>query len=163
LKRRIETKASSRYPGSHEVEVDLKDVLNAAGPTATLLFASWIFLGYLNSRLSDSQKRFNDHDARHKSIYDQIKQNRKRCDLLFLATNDALRGAYFMFATIATGIISIATQQPPWLCIFNLCCALSGLVFLVLSVGKALAENKLLHQSITSEVADVPEFADKSN
>ncbi len=42
------------------MDFDFKDVLNVAGPTAMLLFASWFFLGYLNSRLSESQKRLND-------------------------------------------------------------------------------------------------------
>jgi hypothetical protein len=72
------------------MDFDLKDVLGAIGPSAALVFASWIFLGFLEQRYVAAYERFRklveqyranqSSKTRHQNLRDQIRLDRVRCD-----------------------------------------------------------------------------------
>jgi hypothetical protein len=65
------------------MDFDLKDVLGAIGPSAALVFASWIFLGFLEQRYVAAYERFRklveqyranqSSKTRHQNLRDQIR------------------------------------------------------------------------------------------
>jgi hypothetical protein len=68
----------------------LKDLLEALGPTASLIFAAWIFLTFLQSRYTASYERYrtlidefrhhDNRDHRRNSLRDQILEYKLRCE-----------------------------------------------------------------------------------
>jgi hypothetical protein len=70
------------------MDFDLKDVLEAIGPSAALVFASWIFLGFLEQRYVAAYERFRklveeyranqSSKTRHQNLRDQIRLYRVR-------------------------------------------------------------------------------------
>ena len=72
------------------MDFDLKDVLEAIGPSAALVFASCIFLGFLEQRYVAAYERFRklveqyranqSSKTRHQNLRDQIRLDRVRCD-----------------------------------------------------------------------------------
>jgi hypothetical protein len=81
----------------------LKDLLEAIGPTASLIFAAWIFLSFLQARYTTANERyrslldeFRQHtsqDARRSSLRDQITEYKRRCEQMRLATNMGVSAA----------------------------------------------------------------------
>src|SRR3954462_9829864 len=81
----------------HMSGYDLKDVLTAVGPTASLIFAAWIFLSFLQQRYTTAYERYrsliseyrqgNLQDQRKRSVRDQILMYKQRCEQMRLATN----------------------------------------------------------------------------
>jgi hypothetical protein len=78
-------------------EFDLKDLLEAVGPTASLIFAAWIFLTFLQARYTAAYERFRaliaelrshrGQDQRRTSLRQQILLYKRRCEQMRLATN----------------------------------------------------------------------------
>jgi hypothetical protein len=79
------------------LEFQLKDLLQAVGPTASLIFAAWIFLSFLQSRYTSAYERyrsllqeFRTHEAkdrRRETLQDQILEYKRRCEQMKTATN----------------------------------------------------------------------------
>ena len=79
---------------------DLGDVLKAIGPNASIVFAAWIFMGFLQQRYDSAIDRYrsavgdfraNDHDDdRAGNLKDQILTYRSRCKLMGRAIHRAL-------------------------------------------------------------------------
>jgi hypothetical protein len=75
----------------------LKDLLKALGPTASLIFAAWIFLSFLQSRYTTAYEHYRSfidesrqHPNRHRrreSLRDQILEYKRRCEQMRRATN----------------------------------------------------------------------------
>ncbi|MDB5390010.1 MAG: conserved rane protein of unknown function, partial [Planctomycetaceae bacterium] len=132
------------------MKLDLKLILDTAGPTATLVFASWIFLQYLNQRFADASLRYrellsefrehSDHDVRHRSLQEQILRYRTRCGRLGRATGLGLFAAFFLLATLLLCITSMASHQPLILSLASLICSVIGITLLIVSVALAWSE-----------------------
>ena len=58
------------------MDFELKEVLNTAGPTATLVFASWIFLTYLNQRYISAYYRYRSLISEYRNHRDQDQRQR---------------------------------------------------------------------------------------
>lgn len=86
------------------MELNIKEVLNTAGPTMRLVFASWIFLQHVNQRYSASHGRSRaliselrnhaNQDVRHLSIQQQALKYKRRRQCLRTATNISLGALY---------------------------------------------------------------------
>lgn len=149
---------------------ELKDVLNTAGPTATLVFASWIFLQYLNQRymaaydrymsLIDAFRNHKDHDQRHQSLCDQIRLYKRRCQQMRLATIVGLVAAILLMLTLTTAGIEMAFGPFNFLKLCSFGCMTLALLLLIAATGIVIVENILIQHAIDSELSDIPEFTD---
>src|ERR1700712_916899 len=90
----------------------LKDLLEAIGPTASLVFAAWIFLSFLQSRYVAAFERFREltdeyrngvEGRRGQSIRTQIQLYRRRCDWMRWATNLGVISEILLIATLILG------------------------------------------------------------
>jgi hypothetical protein len=113
--------------------VQLGDVLKAIGPNASIVFAAWIFMGFLQQRYDNATNRYreavadyrsNEHkDDRTGNLKDQILLYRRRCLLMQWATLVGLVAAILLIAALIFGaldvvipknaIISAAALLPP--------------------------------------------------
>jgi hypothetical protein len=96
-------------------DFDLKDLLQAVGPTASLIFAAWIFLSYLQARYTAAYQlyrsliaEFRSHhepDERRASLHAQIREYRRRCELMRRATNIGVASAIVLISALISGEI----------------------------------------------------------
>src|SRR3978361_552843 len=75
---------------------ELSDVLKAIGPAASIIFAAWIFMGFLQQRYDAAIDRYREvvaqyrlpdmGDVRRANIRDEIARYKRRCELMTTAT-----------------------------------------------------------------------------
>lgn len=144
-----------------------KDLLEAIGPNATLIFAAWIFLSFLQQRYLDAYEHYRQlieeyrkhgaHDRRRHSLADQILQYKRRCELMRLSTNIGVVSAILLIAgLIAAGLEVIAGAA--FLKYVTAVCALVGLAAVIAAAVIVLMENTRLQGAIESDVSDIEDL-----
>ena len=142
----------------------LKDLLEAIGPTASLVFAAWIFLSFLEQRYVAAFERFreltneyrsNAESRRHESVRTQVRLYRRRCELIRLATNIGVVSAILLLATIVLGGLNVVFPGhrlvPPLAAVL----AISGLMLVIASAVIVLVENTLTGRALAEDVSDL--------
>src|SRR3982751_6352020 len=97
--------------------VELGDVLKAIGPNAAIVFAAWIFMGFLQQRYDSAIDRYreavgdfraNDHaDDRAGYLKKQILSYQHRCKLMGWATLTGLLAAIFLIGALIFGVLDV--------------------------------------------------------
>src|ERR1700712_394376 len=100
-----------------EFVVQLGEVLKAIGPNASIVFAAWIFMGFLQQRYDSAIGRYreavgdyrsNDHEEdRAGNLKDQILTYQHRCRLMGWATLTGLVAAILLIATLIFGALDV--------------------------------------------------------
>jgi len=150
----------------------LKDVLEAVGPTASLIFAAWIFLSFLQQRyttayelyrsLIDEYRQGNLHDQRKRSVRDQILMYKQRCEQMRLATNIGVIAAMLLISTLITAAIYTVFPEAMVLKHVSTACAIIGLLLVICAAVVVVRENLKLQQVIDSELTDLPDLAQQA-
>jgi hypothetical protein len=154
------------------VNFELKDFLEAVGPTASLIFASWIFLSFLQSRYTAAYERYramlDEHrengarnDRRQKSLARQIRLYKQRCEQMRVATNIGVVAAMLLIVTIVSGGAQVVVPDVRFLRFVGAGSAMLGLVLLIVAAAFVLRENSLIQRAIDDETSDVPELFDE--
>src|SRR3978361_2255962 len=96
---------------------DLENVLKVIGPAASIVFAAWIFMGFLQQRYDSAVERYRDmiekcrngelSDMRRDNIKDQVLAFRHRCDLMAYANLTGLFSAMLLILTLIVGELDI--------------------------------------------------------
>lgn len=147
-------------------QFDVHQVLQIVGPTASLLFAAWIFLQYLNQRFIESVARLRElaenlrtsetkDDRRSDSLRDQIGLYRRRCTLMRQATNVGLVAALMLLSTLTLAGIVTVFGRSTVLDVVGVCTAIGGLVLVMVATGIVFLENRLVAKALTSELTDL--------
>jgi len=144
-----------------------KDVLDALGPNATLIFAAWIFLSFLQQRYSSAYGRYREliaeyrehgeHDYRRTSLSEQILQYKRRCELMRLATNIGVVSAIFLIAGLVAAALGAIFDAP----LFKYGTAFGSVVGLLLVIAAAavvLVENTRIQGAIESDISDIEDL-----
>jgi hypothetical protein len=149
------------------MDFELKDVLGAVGPTASLVFASWIFMTFLQARYTAAYERYRDmieeyrqgnNTTRRNLIGDQIKLYRKRVNQMRVATNLGLWGAIFLLLTLISGAIDAAMKGSELLKYVGLGGTVLGLALVIASATLVIIENTHIKEAMDAELQDVPEL-----
>ncbi len=149
------------------MELNLKDILNTAAPTATLVFAAWIFLGLVSSRLqsaidrcqalADEYRRGHAQEERKRHICEQIRLYRERSRQLQKTMGLGMIAAIFLILTLMNATVSMIRPDLLFLAQISIGCSLGGMLLLMLAVAFMLSENAKLPKALESEVGDIPE------
>ena len=151
------------------MQFELKEVLEAVGPTASLVFASWIFMTFLQARYSAAYERYLDmieefrtgrDTTRRDLIGSQIRLYRKRVEHMRWATSLGLAGAIFLLLTLISGALDAVFKGNPLLKYVGLAGTVIGLVMVIASALLVIIENTSIRHAMDEEVKDVPELAD---
>jgi len=148
---------------------DLKDLLQSVGPTASLIFAAWIFLSFLQQRYVAAFERFREladsyrqgaSGPRHDSIKRQIAIYRRRCEWMRLATNIDVVSAMLLILTLVLAAFNVVFQEPPVLPPLAAFCAIIGLILVMIAAALVFVENNLLSSALEDELTDIPEMSE---
>lgn len=100
----------ARVSPNHLWIMHLNALLKAVGPNSALIFAAWIFMGFLQQRyiaalekyrmLIDQFRHHESSPAREQNLNEQILLYKKRCELMKCATNVGLVAAILLIATL---------------------------------------------------------------
>jgi hypothetical protein len=152
------------------MDFNLKDVLEAVGPSAALVFASWIFLGFLEQRYVAAYERFRklveeyranqSSKTRHQNLRDQIRLYRVRCDQMRTATNLGIIAAILLLTTLICGGLEAIFGGIAPIKYLGTACAIIGLLLVIAAAVYVIRENTLIKQMLGSEIADLDDVMD---
>ncbi|MDB5581179.1 MAG: conserved rane protein of unknown function [Bradyrhizobium sp.] len=150
------------------MQFDLEDLLQAVGPPASLIFAAWIFLSFLQQRYVAAFERFReltseyrrgDDGERHRSVGRQIGIYRRRCEWMRFATNIGIVSAILLISTLVIAALNVVTGGLAFLPPIAAFCAIVGLLLVIAAAAIVYIENDLLSEALDDELSDIPELA----
>lgn len=145
------------------MSIDLKELLETIGPTASLVFAAWIFLSYLQSRYEAAAIRFRElldeyrgqsQGSRHQSVRRQILLYQRRCSYMRKATNIGVVSAILLILALILGATNVVVPSAVWSPMAAFC-SIVGLALVVIAACFVLLENRLMQRALDDELSDV--------
>lgn len=148
----------------------LADVLKAIGPNASIIFAAWIFMGFLQQRYDSAIDRFresvgdyrsNDNpDERAGNLKDQILTYVHRCRLMGWATLVGLLAAILLIGSLILGALDVIVPHNRVIAGAGIAASLGGFGLVIVAAVIVILEGRIVHRQLDDELRDVPELAD---
>jgi uncharacterized membrane protein len=152
--------------------VQLGDVLKAVGPNAAIVFAAWIFMGFLQQRYDSAAERFRaavkeyrSHDRpddRTSNLKDQIVIYRNRCRLMAWATLVGLIAAILLIASLVLGAADVMLPNNSVIAAAGIAALIGGFALVVVAAAIVIVEGRIVYRQIDDELRDVPDLADET-
>lgn len=152
--------------------VQLGEVLKAIGPNASIVFAAWIFMGFLQQRNDAAIDRYrqavgdyrsNKHDlTRSDNLRSQVLAYRRRCRLMSLATFVGLIAAILLISSLIFGALDVILPNTALIAICGIATAMGGFVLVIIAAFIVIAEGRIVKRQIDDELRDVPDLADEA-
>ena len=149
--------------------VHLSDVLKAIGPNAAIVFAAWIFMGFLQQRYDGALDRYrkavgdyrsNAHeDDRTTNLKDQVLAYRRRCRLMGLASNVGLVAAILLIGSLIFGAVDVLLPNTVLITVYGTAAALGGFALVIVAAVIVLVEGRLVEQQIDDELRDIRDLS----
>jgi hypothetical protein len=151
---------------------EMSDILKAVGPSASIVFAAWIFMGFLQQRYDAAISRYraaisdfrtNKHGAdRHDNIRDQILVYKWRCELMNYACQTGLVAAVLFLLTLLVGEGAVILKDSPILTLIGSGAVFLGLLLVISAAAMVFWESSYTPRQLDAELLDVPGLADKT-
>lgn len=151
------------------MNLDLAKVLTTIGPAASIIFAAWIFVAFLQTRYDAAVERYRDlieklrtsdlSGTRRANTRDEILNYKRRCELMNRATGCGLVSAALLISTMILGGLSIIFQDSLVLKLLSLGSALLGLLLVIAGAVIVIMEGRIIRRQIYSELLDIPDLA----
>lgn len=148
--------------------IQLGDVLKAMGPNAAIVFAAWIFMGFLQQRYDSASDRYKSavgdyrtgehEDARAENLRSQIKAYQRRCRLMSRATLAGLFAAILLIASLILGAIDVIIPGNSAVTMLGIATSLVGFVLVIVAALIVIAETRIVDRQLDAELDDVPEL-----
>jgi hypothetical protein len=148
---------------------DLSDVLKAVGPAASIIFAAWIFMGFLQQRYDTAVSRYREaisdfrtgkhRPDRHDNIREQILIFKRRCELMNRACLAGLISAILFLLTLILGELDAVIPHVALLAIVGSISAFGGLMLVIVGTVLVITEASYAHRQLDAELLDVPDLA----
>lgn len=152
------------------MEFQFKDVMQAVGPNASLVFASWIFMSFLQTRYSNAYTLYRNmiddlredraDGPRRTTIQDEILLYRERLNRMRLATNLGLYAAILLLSTLILSGLDVVFGSPGWLKYLGVLSVSVGLGLIIWSASLVIVENKMLKMALDRDGDDLAELRD---
>ena len=149
--------------------IQLGDVLKAIGPNASIVFAAWIFMGFLQQRYDSAIDRYreavgdyrsNDHaEDRAGNLKDQILTYRMRCKLMGWATLIGLVAAILLIAALIFGALDVIVPKNTFVTAAGMATSILGFVLVIVAACVVIAEGSIVRRQLDDELRDVPDLA----
>jgi hypothetical protein len=149
------------------MDFELNKVLEAVGPNAGLVFASWMFMQLLQGRYSNAYARYRElindfrqgiEGKRKDTVRDEIALYRERVDYMRRATDLGLYAAMLLIGTLIIGALSAMFGAPAFLKYLGTLTTLAGLAAIIWSAILVVLENRLIKMPLDHEMEDIPEL-----
>ena len=152
--------------------VQLSDVLKAVGPNASIVFAAWIFMGFLQQRNDGALDRYrravgdyrsNKHDVtRADNLKSQVLAYRRRCRLMNRATFVGLVAAILLISSLIFGAMDVMVPQSATIAVCGIATAIGGFVLVIIAAVIVVAEGRIVERQIDDELRDVADLAEEA-
>lgn len=152
--------------------VQLADVLKAIGPNAAIVFAAWIFMGFLQQRYDSAIDRYreavgdfrsNDHEGdRAGNLKDQILTYRHRCKLMGKATAVGLVAAILLIASLIFGALDVLIPDVRLIMVAGTAASLVGFGLVIVAATIVIVEGRIVHRQLDDELRDVDDLASEA-
>jgi len=150
----------------------LADVLKAIGPNAAIVFAAWIFMGFLQQRYDSAIDRYreavgdfrsNDHESgRADNLKDQILTYRHRCKLMGQATIIGLIAAILLISSLIFGALDVLIPKVSLIMAAGTAASIFGFVLVIVAAMIVIAEGRIVHRQLDDELRDVDDLASQA-
>lgn len=157
------------FDGLRDMDFTAKDFLQAVGPPASLIFAAWIYMSFLQQRylsafstyraLLDGYREKEMSEQRRANISQQILLYKQRCEIMRRATDIGLVAAIFLILTLISAAFDVMFPGITFLKYAISICAITGLTLVIIGAALVIKENTVIHTALDSELADIPELA----
>ena len=151
------------------MNLDLAKVLTTVGPAASIIFAAWIFVAFLQTRYDAAIERYREliekfrsselSESRKANMRDEILHYKRRCELMNLATGCGLVSAVLLISTMIFGGLAIVFQDVALLKLICMLTALLGLLLVIVGASIVIIEGRIIRRQIHSELLDIPDLA----
>lgn len=150
------------------MHADLRGILPPIGQSASLIFAAFVFMGFLQQRYNATVDRYRAIVDEYRSeriagkrrqvIHDEIGLYKRRCELMKRGTNCALAAGMLLTATLVFSIWS--SMLPNWSVFryLGILTVIVGLVMVVVACVYVMLENAILQLVIDRELLDQPDL-----
>ncbi len=148
---------------------NITKIFTAIGPAASIIFAAWIFMGYLQARSDSALGRYhamigiyrdgNMSEERRSNVRDQVSVYKRRCELMNTANTVGIFAAILLIFTLISGEISIVVPTFTFLQIVSAGSALLGFALVIVAAVFVLAESSIIQRQLDTELLDVADLA----
>ena len=147
----------------------LADVLKALGPNASIIFAAWIFMGFLQQRYDSAVDRYREavgdyrshehEDERTGNLREQVLLLRRRCKIMGRSVLIGLTAAILLILSLIFGALDVLVPRTPLIAIAGIASAIAGFVLVMIAAGFVIAEGRIVGRQIDDELRDVGDLA----
>lgn len=148
---------------------DLTNILKTIGPAASIIFAAWIFMGFLQQRYDSAIERYRSmvgqyragdiSDERRGNIRHQVLVYKRRCEHMNYANIIGLTSAVLLILTLITGELDIIFPNAVPLKYISAGSCLAGFVLVIVASIFVIVESSITHRQLDSELLDIPDLA----
>ena len=149
--------------------IDIANIFKAVGPAASVIFAAWIFMAFLQTRYDAALDRYRSlveqyrdgiqRNARRENLRDSIIVYKKRCEMMNIASIIGLSSAVLLISSLIIGELALAL---PSIDILKYVCiggTLIGLALVVVATAIVIYESLIIHRQLEAEILDLPDLA----
>lgn len=149
------------------MDFEFSKVMEAVGPNAGLVFASWMFMQLLQGRYTAAYTRYRElindfrqgiEGKRKDTVRDEIALYRERVDYMRRATDIGLYAAMLLIGTLIIGVLCAMFGEPAFLKYLGTLTTLAGLAAIIWSAVLVVCENRLIKMPLDHEMEDIPEL-----
>jgi hypothetical protein len=154
------------------MDVDVASILKAIGPGASIIFAAWIFMGFVQQRYDAAVDRYRSmigsyrsgevSDTRRVNMRDQISVVKRRCELMHYANVTGLIAAIFFVLTLISAALGMVFTKASLLVYVSVLAMLAGFALVVIAAFCVLIESSIVRRQLVGELLDVPDLADST-
>jgi hypothetical protein len=151
------------------LNIDIASVLKAIGLGASIVFAAWIFMGFVQQRYDAAVDRYRGmtgayrsselSETRRGNMRDQIGVAKRRCELMHHATVIGLISAVFLILTLIFAAIGMIFTGASLLVYASTLSMIIGFVLVVVAAFYVLVESSIVRRQLVAELLDVPDLA----
>jgi hypothetical protein len=148
------------------VEFQLKEVMEAVGPSAALAFAAWLFLQLLQQRYSAAYSRYRElvdayrtglEGKRREIVKEEILIYKKRVVYMMHSANVGTVAAMLLLTALVCSALN-AVFKLDWLKFIGAPCIILGLFLVIPAAALIIVENRMIRRPIDAELSDLEEF-----
>lgn len=154
------------------METDVSGILKAIGPAASMIFAAWIFVGFLQQRYDSTVARYKQFieqyrtddiaDPRRANIKDQILVLKRRCELMSRANTLGLASAILLIISLMAGELNIMFPSLSTLKYITVGSSLLGFTLVIVGTTFLIVEGRVTRRQLGTELLDVPDLANST-
>jgi hypothetical protein len=146
-------------------------ILQVVGPASSIIFAAWIFMGFLQQRFDAAVERYRTVVGRFRTRQDgdtplgNMKQQaliyRRRCSIMSVAMVTGLVAAILLISTLIIGEFAFLFPGGSVLQVCGIATLFLGFLLVIASALCVMAESYLVHAEVSAEILDDPELAEQ--